>query len=86
MKKKATFLIVLLCCLISSSAIAQQLMRSVSKQEAFSIVKMCFNEQDVDYYLCDDPVLNVMSEGEKLSFLQSNFGNGECSFPVAMIF
>ena len=72
MKKKATFLIVLLCCLISSSAIAQQLMRSVSKQEAFSIVKMCFNEQDVDYYLCDDPVLNVMSEGEKLSFLQSN--------------
>ncbi|VTY11843.1 Uncharacterised protein [uncultured Prevotella sp.] len=76
MKKKATFLIVLLCCLISSSAIAQQLMRSVSKQEAFSIVKMCFNEQDVDHYLCDDSVLNVMSEGEKLSFLQSNFGKG----------
>lgn len=47
-------------------------MRDVSRQEALSIVKMCFNEQDVDYYLCDDPVLNVMSEGEKLSFLQSN--------------
>lgn len=85
MKKKATFLIVLLCCLINSPAIAQQ-MRDVSRQEALSIVKMCFNEQDVDYYLCDDPVLNVMSEGEKLSFLQSNFGNGEYSFPVAMIF
>ena len=75
MKKKATFLIVLLCCFINSPAIAQQ-MRDVSRQEALSIVKMCFNEQDVDYYLCDDPVLNVMSEGEKLSFLQSNFGNG----------
>ena len=71
MEKKIKFLFLLLCCLINSPAIAQQ-MRDVSRQEALSIVKMCFNEQDVDYYLCDDPVLNVMSEGEKLSFLQSN--------------
>ena len=75
MEKKIKFLFLLLCCLINSPAIAQQ-MRDVSRQEALSIVKMCFNDQDVDYYLCDDPVLNVMSEGEKLSFLQSNFGNG----------
>ena len=85
MEKKIKFLFLLLCCLINSPTIAQQ-MRDVSRQEALSIVKMCFNDQDVDYYLCDDPVLNVMSEGEKLSFLQSNFGNGEDSFPVAMIF
>ena len=71
MEKKIKFLFLLLCCLINSPAIAQQ-MRDVSRQEALSIVKMCFNDQDVDYYLCDDPVLNVMSEGEKLSFLQSN--------------
>ena len=71
MEKKIKFLFLLLCCLINSPAIAQQ-MRDVSRQEALSIVKMCFNEQDVDYYICDDPVLNVMSEGEKLSFLQSN--------------
>ena len=71
MEKKIKFLFLLLCCLINSPAIAQQ-MRDVSRQEALSIVKMCFNEQDVDYYLCDDPVLNVMSEGEKLTFLQSN--------------
>lgn len=71
MEKKIKFLFLLLCYLINSPAIAQQ-MRDVSRQEALSIVKMCFNDQDVDYYLCDDPVLNVMSEGEKLSFLQSN--------------
>lgn len=71
MEKKIKFLFLLLCCLINSPAIAQQ-MRDVSRQEALSIVKICFNDQDVDYYLCDDPVLNVMSEGEKLSFLQSN--------------
>ena len=71
MEKKIKFLFLLLCCLINSPTIAQQ-MRDVSRQEALSIVKMCFNDQDVDYYLCDDPVLNVMSEGEKLSFLQSN--------------
>ena len=63
MEKKIKFLFLLLCCLINSPAIAQQ-MRDVSRQEALSIVKMCFNDQDVDYYLCDDPVLNVMSEGE----------------------
>ena len=71
MEKKIKFLFLLLCCLINSPAMAQQ-MRDVSRLEALSIVKMCFNDQDVDYYLCDDPVLNVMSEGEKLSFLQSN--------------
>ncbi|WP_024999574.1 C13 family peptidase [Prevotella falsenii] len=61
----------LLCCLISSSAIAQQRLRNVSKQEAFSVVKGIFSGQDVDYYLCEDPVLKVEGEGNDLNFSQS---------------
>lgn len=72
MKKKATFLIVLLCCLISSSAIAQQLMRSVSKQEAFSIVKSYFSGQDVDYYYCDKPVFEVTDKDRYIYVSQNN--------------
>ena len=72
MKKKATFLIVLLCCLISSSAIAQQLMRSVSKQEAFSIVKSYFSGQDVDYYYCDKPVFEVTDKDRYIYASQNN--------------
>ena len=62
MEKRFKFLFLLLCCLISSSAIAQQRLRDVSKQEAFSLVKDNFSGQDVDYYLCEDPVLKI--EGE----------------------
>ena len=62
MEKRFKFLFLLLCCLISSSAIAQQRLRNVSKQEAFSLVKDKFSGQDVDYYLCEDPVLKI--EGE----------------------
>ena len=62
MEKRFKFLFLLLCCLISSSAIAQQRLRNVSKQEAFSLVKDNFSGQDVDYYLCEDPVLKI--EGE----------------------
>lgn len=72
MKKKATFLIVLICCLISSSAIAQQLMRSVSKQEAFSIVKSYFSGQDVDYYYCDKPVFEVTDKDRYIYASQNN--------------
>ena len=49
MEKRFKFLFLLLCCLISSSAIAQQRLRNVSKQEAFSLVKDYFSGQDVDY-------------------------------------
>ena len=72
MKKKATFLIVLLCCLINSPAIAQQLMRSVSKQEAFSIVKSYFSGQDVDYYYCDKPVFEVTDKDRYIYASQNN--------------
>ena len=65
MEKRFKFLFLLLCCLISSSAIAQQRLRNVSKQEAFSLVKDKFSGQDVDYYLCEDPVLKI--EGEIIS-------------------
>lgn len=71
MKQKVNLLCLLLCCLIASSAIAQQV-RNISKQEALSIVKMSFRGQDVDYYLCEDAVLNVRSEGQNLSFSQIN--------------
>lgn len=69
--KKLKLLCLLLCCLTASSAIAQQV-RNVSRQEALSIVKMNFNGQDVDYYLCEDAVLNVRSEGQNLSFSQND--------------
>lgn len=69
--KKFKLLCLLLCCLTASSAIAQQV-RNVSRQEALSIVKMNFNGQDVDYYLCEDAVLNVRSEGQNLSFSQND--------------
>ena len=72
MQKKVKFLIVLLCCLISSSAIAQQLMRSVSKQEAFSIVKSYFSGQDVDYYYCDRPVSEVTDKDRNIYVSQNN--------------
>ena len=50
MEKRFKFLFLLLCCLISSSAIAQQRLRNVSKQEAFSLVKDKFSGQDVDIF------------------------------------
>lgn len=71
MKQKIKLLCLLLLCLTASSAIAQQV-RNVSKQEALSLVKMGFNGQDVDYYLCEDAVLNVKIEGQSLSFSQSD--------------
>lgn len=71
MKHKIKFLCLLFCCLTASSAIAQRV-RNVSKQEALSIAKMSLDGQDVDYYLCEDAVLNVRSEGQNLSFSQSD--------------
>lgn len=71
MQKKINFLCLLFCCLTASPAIAQRV-RNVSKQEALSIAKMGFYGQDVDYYLCEDAVLNVRSEGQNLSFSQSD--------------
>ena len=59
MEKRFKFLFLLLCCLISSSAIAQQRLRNVSKQEAFSLVKDYFSGQDVDYYLARIPFLKL---------------------------
>lgn len=71
MKQKIKLLCLLLCCLTASSAIAQQV-RNISKQEALSIAKMSFNGQDVDYYLCEDAILNIRSEGHNLSISQSD--------------
>lgn len=71
MEKRFKFLFLLLCCLISSSAIAQQRLRNVSKQEAFSLVKDKFSGQDVDYYLCEDPVLKIEGENNFLDPSQS---------------
>lgn len=71
MKQRIKLLCLLFCCLTASSAIAQQV-RNISKQEALSIVKKAFHAQDVDYYLCEDAVLNVMSEGQNLSFSQGD--------------
>lgn len=71
MKQKFKLLCLLLCCLTASSAIAQQV-RNISKQEALSIAKMSFNGRDVDYYLCEDTVLNIRSEGHNLSISQSD--------------
>lgn len=71
MKQRIKLLCLLFCCLTASSAIAQQV-RNISKQEALSIVKKAFHAQDVDYYLCEDAVLNVMSEGQNLPFSQSD--------------
>ena len=71
MEKKIKFLFLLLCCLINSPAIAQQ-MRSVSKQEAFSIVKSYFSGQDVDYYYCDKPVFEVTDKDRYIYASQNN--------------
>lgn len=40
MEKRFKFLFLLLCCLISSSAIAQQRLRNVSKQEHFPLSRI----------------------------------------------
>lgn len=56
MKQKNTLLCLLLCFLTTSVAMAQRV-NIISRQEALSIVKMNFEGQDVDYYLCNDFIL-----------------------------
>lgn len=71
MRRLFTFSSLLIAFLLPSFVMAQQTY-PVSKERALSVVQSLFHGQDVDFYLCEDAVLNVRSRGENFTFSQSD--------------
>lgn len=71
MRHLPTFLFLLIVFLHPFSIIAQDTY-PVSKADAFSFARGAINEKDVDFYLCEEPILNISSEGQNLTISQND--------------